>query len=112
MMAENLRHHLRLNSDRFDTQLQQKVDAAKCKADFYCNNPFLAADGVTAEAIPADVEEWILKWAATQFKFPTLGENYASLQAQGVYRRDLDYNVTMEDLKHYRMNPRMATSLL
>lgn len=108
MTVSDLRAWLRLNTNQFDTQLTLALDAAKAAADMYCNNPFLDASGNEMD-IPADVEMWLLQYAARKFNLPEGAVSYESQQGRGVVRRDFDYNCMVQDLKPHRLVPKIAT---
>lgn len=95
-----------------DATLQDALDAAKAKADRYCNNPFLNADGSDGD-IPKDVEVWVKRKAAQYYDNTTLGvvaesrlgigsvTRAESLNQVGI-ARDIEY----ADLKDLRIEPR------
>lgn len=105
---EDLRDHLRLSTNRFQTVLERKLAAAKAAADLYCQNDFLDAEGEEAD-IPPDVDEWVLTYAARLFVEPDGPNDQVSMEKVGVYKRNHDDNILYRPLKPHRRTPKAAT---
>lgn len=104
--VDTLKLHLRLNGTTFDTLLQIYLDAAKTKADVYCQNTF--TKNGTEQDIPADVEVWLLQTAA---RFYMQAEN--NISAIKLDNMDIDYTIDNYDvdyagLKFYRIETGMG----
>lgn len=93
--------HLRVKSDAFDVIIQNYLDAAKDKADDFCNNAFVDADGV-ALPIPGNVENFVLTLVGRLFDNPDNGLQMDQTAGVGNLNwGDIDYSM----IEGKRLNP-------
>ena len=96
--------HLRVDGDTEDELIGLYIKAVAQKADSYCQNLFLGADGVTELDIPCDVDVWILMTVAKYYELRVLGQHKAQLQDLGStqYEKLDNFTILYEGLSPYR----------
>lgn len=98
--------HLRVDSTDEDFIIGLYLQAAWERADAYCNNPFLDANGRPRD-IPGPCELFCLQFVSQAYENRTMGVSKEQVQDMGSvsYAKASDLDIDYRLLKPYRIEP-------